>query len=350
MHDVSKASTRRVGWIDAARALGACAIVLLHVLVSTNIAFELGSGREVAYAIAGIVASRWVVPAFFLISGVLFLDQGRQMDRHRVMAHVGRMLMTIATFGSVFALMQEVWVRMGEGMPINAGILLVVLVDVLTMRTWDHLWFIYALAGVYLLVPALRWVGSRFGARGHQLLTLVLFMLVLVVPTLRGGFVFAGPISSFLWNVAVGCTCFCVGGCLREWHLNPAWAAIGIGSALIMVMVSVAGLGAGVGDRGFIFLQGSCFACLYAVFVLLLLRYAVGEDALAEDGIAYALAKDSFGIYLIHPLYIHLAMMVVSPAMMVPVIYEASLGVGTLVASWVTTRLLRLLPFFDRLL
>ena len=350
MNGVPKTSTRRVGWIDAARALGSCAIVFLHVLVSTNLAFELSAARRIAYAIAGIVLSRWAVPAFFMISGMLFLDLGREMSRQRVLEHVRRMVLVIVTFGTVFALMQEIWVRMGDGLPINASILPVVVVDVLTMRTWDHMWFVYALAGVYLFVPVLRWVGRRFGTRGHQLLTLVLFVVVLVIPTLRGGFTFQGPISTFLWNVAVGCSCFCVGGCLKDWHLNPAWTAIGIGSVIVMVMVSITGIGAGVGDNGYIFLQGSCFSCLYAVFILLLMRYVVGEGSLEEGGIVHALAVDSFGIYLIHPLFIHLAMMVTSPAMMVPVVYEVLLGAGMIAVSWAAARLLRLVPFFDELL
>ncbi len=342
--------TGRIGWIDAARAAGAVAIVLLHVLVSTNLAADLSRARRIAYAIVGIVGCRWAVPAFFMVSGALMLNPARSMDWHKVLLHVRRMLLVIATFGTAFALMEEVWTRMRGGMEMGPSLVFIVIRDVLTMRTWDHLWFVYAMAGVYLFVPAMRWVGRKYGERGHMVLTLLLFVGVLVVPTLMGGAPVAGVISAFVWNVGAGCACFCVGACLTRWQLSPAWAAVGIGSAIVMVLVSITGIGAGEGDRGFVFLQGSCFACAYAVFVLLLLRRFVGEEPLRMDSVPNALARDSFGIYLIHPLFIHLGLMLVDPVALLPVLYEGVFAGLALLASVFTTRLLRRVPLLGSLL
>ena len=336
--------------MDAARAAGAVAIVLLHVLVSTNLAADLSRARRIAYAIVGIVGCRWAVPAFFMVSGALMLNPARSMDWRKVLLHVRRMLLVIASFGTAFALMEEVWTRMRGGMEMGPSLAFIVIRDVLTMRTWDHLWFVYAMAGVYLFVPAMRWVGRKFGEQGHMVLTLLLFVGVLVVPTLMGGAPVAGVISAFVWNVGAGCACFCVGACLTRWQLSPAWAAVGIGSAIVMVLVSITGIGAGEGDRGFVFLQGSCFACAYAVFVLLLLRRFVGEEPLRKDGVLNALARDSFGIYLIHPLFIHLGLMLVDPVALLPVLYEGAFAGLALLASGFTTRLLRRVPLLGSLL
>ena len=145
----------RIGWIDAARALGACAIVVLHVFVSTGLNVELNTHRQVAYAVAGIVGCRWAVPAFFMLTGHLMLDPSRDVTAASALRHAKRMLLAIAVFGTAFACMEEVWVRVSSGVPIEPSIALVILADVLTMRTWDHLWFVYAMVGVYLAVPLL---------------------------------------------------------------------------------------------------------------------------------------------------------------------------------------------------
>ena len=340
----------RIGWMDEVRALGACAIVVLHVFVSTNLAMDLSPARQLAYDIVGIVCCRWVVPGFFMVSGALMLDPGREMGWDRVWRHVRRMLLVIGIFGATFACMEEVWVRLRDGLDIGWGVGLLVLRDVLTMQTWDHLWFVYALAGVYLLVPAMRFVRAKFGERGHAVLTLALFIGFLVVPTLMGGPPTFGPFSSLLWNVAAGCACFCVGSCLRTWDLSAAWQALGVGSVVIMVVVSMAGIGAGLGDRGFIFLQNSCFACIYAVFILMLVRHVVGPEPLAKDGLMQRLARDSFGVYLVHPLFIHVGLMVLGPEQLVPVVYELGFSLAVLVASLATTRMLRRIPFLDALL
>ena len=340
----------RIGWIDMARALGACAIVLLHVFVSTNLAISLSTSRQVAYTVVGIVCCRWVVPAFFMLSGALMLDPERDMSWGRVWKHVRRMLLVIATFGTAFAAIEEVWVRLRDGMEIGVGIVAVIVRDVLTMQTWDHMWFVYSLTIVYLLVPAIRAVYTKFGDRGHTVLTLVLFVVALVIPTLTGGPAIFGPISALFWNVAAGCACFCVGGCLRRLELSPALLALGVGSAVIMVVVSISGIGTGAGDRGFIFLQNSCFACVYAVCILLLLRWGVGVYPLDEDGLLWKLAHESFGIYLIHPAFIHVGLLIVGQALMIPVLYELGFSAAVLALSLATSRLLRLIPLFDAIL
>lgn len=343
-------SAGRIGWVDAVRALGACAIVLLHVLVSTNINVDVGTSRQVAYAIVGIVFTRWAVPAFFMLTGFLMLDPSRETSFSSALRHVRRMLLIIAIFGTGFALMEEVWRHISSGVPLGPDVVLMAVGDVLTMRSWDHLWFVYALVGVYLAVPVLQWVRDQRGRDGFLWFTLALFVAVLVVPTLFFGGVTRGPVSSFLWNIAIGITYCSVGGCLRRWELSSAWVAVGIGSALIMVLVSIAGIGTGGGDQGYIFLQGSCFACIYAVVVLLAIRRFVGDAPLLEGSPANDLARDSFGVYLIHPLFIHLFFIAVSEPPMVPVLYEAGLFAAILTLSVVATRVMRRIPVLDHLL
>ena len=340
----------RVGWIDAARALGACAIVVLHVMVSTELAVDVSRNREVASAVLGIAGCRWAVPAFFMISGLLMLDPERKVTRAHVLSRVRRLLLVIAIFGTSFALMEEVWIRLAEGMEVGLGIVPIAIMDVLTMQTWDHLWFVYALVGVYLTIPLLRWIRERYGQRGHLVLTGVLFVLVLVLPTLNGGHPTSGPLSSFLWNVAVGVTCYCIGWCLHSWDLSISWVFIGVGSLIIMVVVSIAGIGAGIGDQGFVFLQGSCFASLYAGFVLLLLKWFVGDKPLAYRDRVDELARDSFGIYIIHPLFIHVGLLFAGPLVAVPALYEVAFSVAVLAASVASTRVLRRIPLFEDIL
>ena len=340
----------RIGWIDATRALGAIAIVVLHVLVSTTIAFDIGSLREVLYATVGIIGCRWAVPAFFMLTGYLMLDSSRVVNIQYALRHVRRMLLVILIFGLTFALMEEVWVRISLGEALDPFVVVLAIGDVLTMQTWDHMWFVYALLGVYMFMPLVCLIRERFGQKVFARMTMGLFALVLVVPTLLGTTVAEGPISSFFWNIAIGVTCACVGGCLDKWELSPAWIAIGAGSALVMVMVSVTGIGSGAGDQGYVFLQGSCFASLYAIMILLLIRRIVGNESLSTDGVLSGLASDSFGIYLVHPIFIHLGIIAVQSATLVPVLYEVVFSALTLVASIALTRLLRYVPVVRDLL
>lgn len=333
-HEIN-VSSGRIGWIDWARALGACAIVLLHVLVSTALAIDVGRAREVAYAVAGIVACRWAVPSFFMLSGFLLLDPARTANWKSALRHAKRMAVVLATFGLAFALMEEVWSCRAAGEPITPWVLPRAVVDVLTLHTWDHLWYVYAQLGVYLLMPAIRAVKNRLGERGFALATAGLVVGVLAVPTF---------LQVTAPNLLIGITCFCVGGCLRHQRLDWRAMAVGLGSLAVMLAVSLWGVLRGLGDQGFIFLQGSCFASGYAVLVLLFLRRRCGDGAMPLASPVARLSHESFGIYLIHPFFIHLALLALDPAALAPGVYELGLFAAVLAASYACSCVLRHVP------
>ncbi|MDO4537653.1 MAG: acyltransferase [Coriobacteriales bacterium] len=330
----------RIGWIDGVRALGASSIVLLHVLISTALVRDMDVAHQLAYSAVGIVLCRWAVPGFFMISGLLLLDPAHKLGWPKALRHAGRMAGVLATFGLAFALMEETKCQLDAGLSITPELLLWAIRDVLCMATWDHLWYVYALMGVYLLAPLLRALRDRVGEWGFAALTLVLFVGTMVVPTL---------LQLSVPNIAVGLSCFCAGGCLRKLRLCPLVLIAGLCSLATMLAVSWRGILAGEGDQGYIFLQGSCFACAYAVLVLALFKRAFGDKPLSSAALDL-LAQDSFGIYIIHPLFVHIALMVLNPDAWPPVLFELGLFALALVASLASTRLLRHVPLVKSLI
>ncbi|MBR3224872.1 MAG: acyltransferase [Atopobiaceae bacterium] len=351
----------RIGWIEWARALGALGVVLLHVFTSTSLRImdSISYTRLAAYNAVGIVAGRWAVPAFFMITGYLLLDPAKEVGPKKARKYAMRMVGVLLTFGVFFSLLEEIALCRESGAPLGASVALRAVVDVLTASSWDHLWYVYALAVVYLLVPPIRKISNQLGNRKFALLTTALFVGVLVVPTLLrlwlflgGSDVYAtedGPIA-FVQNVAIGITCFCVGGCMRWTRGNVFAIAVGLLSLLVMLGSSIACTLAKEGDLGFIFLQGSCFACAYALGVLSLLQRVLGPTTVRTNSVVDYLAKDSFGIYLLHPLFVHLILMVFDPLLLPPILFEALLYVAVVAGSIVLTRLLRHVPLLGGLL
>ena len=359
----------RIAWIDWARALGACSIVLLHVLVSTMRAADVGVARLVAYDLVSIVCCRWAVPAFFMMSGYLLLDPARSLGWKQVRRYVRRMALVLATFGLAFSLMEEaLGVLNADG--VWWQVVPRAVADVLTASTWDHMWYVYAIMVVYLLLPVLRSLVRRLGSQGFTTFSVTLFVAVMGLPTAGGGLqrllgvdmavtgvvladvltpVLGGKAAAFLANAAIGVTCSCLGSCLHGRRLTRRIVAVGVGSCVLMVLISQKSLAAGLGDAGYVFLQGSCLAALYAVFVLLVLRFAVGKKSLSPQSPVAQLARDSFGVYVIHPFFIHVAIMLVDPLALPPALYEVALFAATLAASVASTRLLRRVPLVGAL-
>lgn len=349
----------RMGWIEWARALGALGVVLLHVCTSTELVVDVEPARMLWHTVAGIVFGRWAVPGFFMITGFLLLDPARDVSWSRAVRYAKRMVLVLATFGLAFSLMEEAWTSLQASGGASLAIVPAAVVDVLTASSWDHLWYVYALVFVYLLVPAIRMLRDRVGERRFSVFALAFCAVVLVMPTIVCMVVTAGGgevntpqqgLVALAYNVAIGLACFCVGGCLRAWKPGPAVWAIGGMSLAIMLTTSVWGILTCGNDQGFVFLQGSCFACAYAVAVLMALRKIVGVAPLAQGSAIDKLARDSFGIYVLHPVFVHAVLLAMDPAILPEGVFEVCFFVVVLVASVVATRLVRRIPWLGELL
>ena len=103
-------SQGKIGYFEWARALGAQAIVALHVQVACALSQSLSDAHAMSLFVEAeilVPLTRWAVPVFFMISGALLLDPERQMGWRKVGRHVWRLALVLLTFGLAFCLMEQ---------------------------------------------------------------------------------------------------------------------------------------------------------------------------------------------------------------------------------------------------
>ena len=151
---VDSASPGRDLRLDAMRAAAALAVVLLHV--SSNVDDSLDSGPMSGWWVGNIgdSFSRWAVPLFVMISGALLLSSTTRLSPLGFYRRRARKILVPLLFWSLF----YTWLRMATSpsdYDAAHGWWWNVLYPIVMGLPYHHLWFLYVIAGLYLVAPFL---------------------------------------------------------------------------------------------------------------------------------------------------------------------------------------------------
>lgn len=166
------------------RVLACLAVIVLHTF---NYSL-LGAGKF-GYALSAAgsfwghffeYVNLWAVPLFLMVTGALLLDPAHEVTTGKIFRkYIGRVGSALLLFGLVFILLD---MAMGD-LPVSAAGFGRGLVDLLTGHSWSHMWYLYLLIGLYLLLPFFRKIaaGCSTGEMRYLLVLLLVFQSLLPI-------------------------------------------------------------------------------------------------------------------------------------------------------------------------
>lgn len=343
---------KRVNYFEWCRALGAIAVVFLHTLIEMQVhvfgsasGVELPLGRSLAYAFVSTGFTRWAVPVFFMVTGALLLPPQKHMRRWYVWHYAKRMVFVLGTFGLLFAAVELV----ADGVPVGWGLLAQSVVNVLTANTWDHLWYLYALLGIYALLPALRALVRHATPKALRLCIIALAVITMAWPDGRA--IATGempPAGELVTQYLPAVTYVLTGYYLhRHAHAGVSSALVGIAAWLVAVAGSVLFTLHGL-DGGAFSLPFSPFVWLYSSSLFLGVRQRLDDRPLSAHPVFSAIARYSFGIYVFHVVFLHIAVRVVDFTLLPVVLAEGLLFAIALAGGFAVAWVLHRLPVMRR--
>lgn len=344
-------SADRVGYIDRLRVLGCLAVVLLHVFsgvldsLGNQVVVELGMLRAVCWGIAQVILTRWAVPVFLMMTGALLLNPAKQLERSKNAAYICRALAAIVLFGTCYALMEIVF-SSGRFEPID---LLLALLNVAQEQSWSHMWYLYDLLGIYLLLPLLRAYCTSAERRDLSRTIGILFVFSLVVPTLNS--VLEITIHNPLWLTS---SVFYVllGRYLSAYcTLNRQSALAGAAAALALGVLTVASMEVDGGIAPWICSPSSPLVAVWSCCVFLSAKRWMNAPIGGRCLLA-RLPTLSFGVYLVHPVFLNVLYKVVGWQYLLraPVLAETLTFFFVFLASSLSAAVLKRLPVVRRIL
>ena len=147
--------SNRIFYLDILRVISCLSVVMIHSS-SQYVVKDIGS---LNFWIGNILdgSARIGVPLFVMISGTLMLDKNYQFSKNKLIKHIIRMIIFFvfwsAIYCIIFSIIEPIFIK-------HKSVSIIEIIYSL-MDGYYHLWFVYLIIGLYLIVPILRkWVNN----------------------------------------------------------------------------------------------------------------------------------------------------------------------------------------------
>lgn len=335
--------------LSVMRITACLAIIFLHVCSSLiemhNNTVPMTDEMVTFYYVCKIMM-KWAVPVFIMITGTLLLDKTKEISPGDILKkYVWRMILVLIVFGLPMAVIREYYIA-GE---LNMTVLLNAAGDILKMNSWDHLWYIYSLIGIYLVLPLLKHFVNHASDKEMKLVMVSVFLLVMTIPfvmwLLPDGHLNIVPVSYWVFYLLLGrylYDAYAEGRLRREIWL----AAGGVSAAAVLIWSIVAPSYADT-----LFGYGNPLTALSAAGIYVLFCPVDVREKYTK--MVWELDRLCFCSYLIHPVFIHVTyqFLRLRPIDFMAYYIPATLGffVFFTVITFVISRLLRKIPLIRKI-
>ena len=179
----TSANTFRVHSFSYLRAAACLAIVLLHtVFCAVSLFPEEASATQALLSNIVVNNMMWAVPCFLMVSGALLLNPERPVTVKKCLTkYIPRMLIALVVFCLLFRAL-EILVNHE---PVNAETLLSGFYEIFSGTSWSHVWYLYLMIGIYLLLPFYHKIASNSTAGELRYLMIVYVIFLSLVPVLK---------------------------------------------------------------------------------------------------------------------------------------------------------------------
>lgn len=340
--------TSRYMDLSLMRAIACIGIVVLHTVFAANEYFA-GVISPAENMVSRIVENNmmWAVPGFIMVTGVLQLDPKRSLTLRKLYGrYILRIFIALVACCILFRLFDMV--MDGEGFSLTG--LLQAFAELVTARCWGHLWYLYLLIGLYVLLPFYRKLTGHCTDRELLYLCGAYLLFVSVFPMIEG---FGVPIGFYISESIIYPLYLFLGHMIRTQRLaisRRTGIALIAGSTAVIVMLDLMKYGMGLDVPGELFGYASPAVIAQAIGVFSVICSGEAEQQMQKKsrGGRFLQTFDgcSFGIYLIHMIFIRILFryLQMNPYMGPPGLVMAAVILEILLVSFMIVWLLKKIP------
>lgn len=342
----------RKQYLDVLRAFAAIGVIFIHVSANNWYGF-IGSNDWISFTVyEGLF--KISVPIFFMISGCLFLNSEKEKSIKEIFGHSIFRLVVFLLFWSVVYKIVEF---PQNELSISKNIMNM-FGEILKGNTQVHLWFVYAIIGLYVLVPLMR-PCVKNSSQNTLLYIIIICIIGGSIYEFANCFEMLGVLSYNLNKIKAGISFgyigyFLLGAYIDRYNIKPkgrkiiyALGVAGIIAAIALVLYDCISTQT-LNERFLSYNMPGIFLASTAFFL-------AAKNIEFKDGlflkIMTAVSEKSLGIYGVHFLFITILWKLGFTTFLFPGILSVPvIALIVLGASFVSSMLLRKLPYVGKYL
>ena len=285
-------------WICRLRIVATLAVVMIHTCATRlYCGYDMTTAQSLFLNILQTLCV-FSIPMFLMITGSLLLRPEKEITYGMCLKkYIARIAACLFLFGAVYGVMKMYWTYAKVG--VGKSFVDNVLYGFVSGETSIHFWYLYALIGIYMILPILKaFVNGDKDGKNIRWALLLLLTFDFVTPLIEG---YTGAKIAFY--IPVTYTVFYP---LLGYYLSRHQRiGIKIDIAAIIVVVAILVM-ADVGgtDEGRIISYSSPFAAVLAAAIFDLFRHT--KSGGGNVALLWKIDRLCFGVYLIHPIFISL--------------------------------------------
>ena len=158
------------------RIIACVAIVGLHTLYASNVYFK-GTITSTEITVTSTVEHMlmWAVPVFLMVTGALQLNPRKSLSVSKLIGYIKRVALALVVFTLIFHLLDYAY---GDKPTMIVGWLQ----ELFMGRSWAHMWYLYILIGIYLMLPFYKIITEHASDRLLNYLVILMVVFVSLLP------------------------------------------------------------------------------------------------------------------------------------------------------------------------
>ena len=340
----------KIQQLSDVRILACIAIVTLHTVFAANEYFKtsITSGQNMA---SQMVENNmmWAVPCFLMVTGVLHLNRRKQITWKKL---YGKYILRIAVALVGCCILFRIFDMIMDGEAFTFAGVMYAFIELATGTCWGHLWYLYLLIGLYVLMPFYKIIADHCTDKELLYLCGAYVLFVSLIPLADSlGFHIAFYISeSIIYPLYLF-----AGHMIYEKRMNLNMS-VGIGLIVLctglILLFDYMKFGLHMEVPGQLFKYSSPLVIGQTLGVFTVLIHMGEAKGRLTAKTIQVLDDTSFGTYLLHMMFVRLLFryMQFDPYLHVPALTLAAVVLGIYLLSTILTFVLRVIPGVNKIL